>query len=224
VARGERDVNAQSFLAVIYLAVGLLVGLVIHEYAHAWTANRLGDYTPRQYGRLTLNPKAHVDPFGTILLPGILLLITLFSHGDFTFVFAYAKPQPLNPWSLRRQDQHLTLIALSGPAANVALAFGFGLLFRAFGSAGQLGRFILACLIVNVILAAMNLMPIPPLDMSRVVARFLPPRAREVMTNLEQYGALFMLVIFFIISGPIFTFVKIIGNGICQATAGTACF
>jgi Zn-dependent protease len=214
--------SGQSALHVVYLAIGLLVGLVVHEYAHAWTANRLGDYTPRQYGRLTLNPKPHLDPFGTILLPGILLLIVLF--GGNPFVFAYAKPQPLNPWSLRRQDQHATIIALAGPAANVVLAFAFGGLLRTIGSAGgQLGVFLRDCLIASVTLAAMNLMPIPPLDMSRVVARFLPPRAREVMTNLEQYGALFMLVIFFIISGPIFTFVRIIGNGICRATAGGPC-
>jgi Zn-dependent protease len=216
-------VSGQSALHVVYLAIGLLVGLVVHEYAHAWTATRLGDVTPRQYGRLTLNPKPHVDPFGTIFLPGILLLVVLF--GGHPFVFAYAKPQPLNPWSLRRQDQHATVIALAGPAANVILAFAFGVLYRVTaGSTGQLPLFLGDCLIASVILAAMNLMPIPPLDMSRVVARFLPPRAREVMTNLEQYGALFMLVIFFIISGPIFTFVRIIGNGICRATAGQPCF
>jgi Zn-dependent protease len=215
-------VSGQSFLDVIYLAIGLLVGLVMHEYAHAWAAVRLGDLTPRQHGRLTLNPRPHVDPFGTILLPGILLLVVLF--GGHPFVFAYAKPQPLNPWSLRRQDQHSTIIALAGPAANVVLAFAFGGLVRTVTTGGQLGFFVADCLIASVILAAMNLMPIPPLDMSRVVARFLPPRAREVMTNLEQYGALFMLVIFFIISGPIFTFVRVIGNGICRLTAGGPCF
>jgi Zn-dependent protease len=216
-------VSGQSALDVLYLAVGLGVGLVVHEYAHAWTAVRLGDFTPRQHGRLTLDPRPHVDPFGTLILPGILLLIVLF--GGNPFVFAYAKPQPLNPWSLRRQDQHSTIIALAGPAANVGLAFVFGGLFRAVAtSGGQLRIFLADCLIASVILAAMNLMPIPPLDMSRIVARFLPPRAREVMTNLEQYGALFMLVIFFIISGPIFTFVRIIGNGICRATAGAPCF
>ncbi len=215
--------NTDSVLAVVYLATGLLIGLMAHEYAHARVALRLGDVAPRQAGRLTLNPKAHVDAFGTIVLPGILLLITLFSHGDLTFVFGYAKPQPLNPWSLRRQDRHVTLISLAGPCTNVLLALVFGALFRIVGGAGQLGRFIAACLLVNVILAAINLIPIPPLDMSRVVARYLPPKAREVMTNLEQYGALFMLVIFFIISGPIFDIVRVVGNGICQVTAGIHC-
>jgi len=221
VARGEA-VSADSVKAVVYLAAGLLIGLVLHEYVHAWVALRLGDVTPRQHGRLTLNPKAHVDPFGTIVLPGILLLVVLFG-GHNPFVFGYAKPQQLNPWSLRKQDQHVTLISLAGPAANVLLAFVFGGLFRLIGGSGELGRFVAACLVVNVVLAAMNLIPIPPLDMSVVVARYLPPRAREVMTNLQQYGALFMLVIFFIVSGPIFGIVRVIGNGICQITAGANC-
>jgi Zn-dependent protease len=214
-------VSGQSALHVVYLAIGLVVGLVVHEYAHAWTAVRLGDVTPRQHGRLTLDPRPHVDPFGTLILPGILLLVVLF--GGNPFVFAYAKPQPLNPWSLRRQDQHATFIALAGPMANVALAFAFGALVRVVHVANQLGIFLADCLLASVILAAMNLMPIPPLDMSQIVARYLPPRAREVMTNLQQYGAIFMLVIFFIISGPIFTFVRIIGNGICRATSGAPC-
>lgn len=214
--------TVDSTLLVVYLAVGLAVGLVVHEYTHAVVATRLGDQTPRMSGRLTLNPRPHVEVFGTLILPGILLLVVLF--GGNPFVFAYAKPQQLNPWSMRRPDQQVTLISLAGPAANVALAFVFGVLFRTIGSSGgEVARFFGACLIVNVILAAMNLMPIPPLDASRVVARFLPPRAREVMTNLEQYGALFMLAIFFIFAGPIFTFVRIIGNGICRLVAGADC-
>jgi len=91
------------------------------------------------------------------------------------------------------------------------------------GLSGEASKLVADCLIANVILASMNLMPIPPLDGARVVARFLSPRAREVFTNLEQYGALFMLLIFFIISGPIFTFVRVIGNGICQLVAGADC-
>lgn len=216
--------NLQSVEAVAYLGVGLLVALVVHEYAHAWMALRLGDATPRQAGRLSLDPRPHVEPFGTLVLPGILLLITLFGHGSFNYVFAYAKPQPLSPWSLRRQDRHVTLISLAGPAANVALALLFGGILRAAPGTGQVSRLVAACLLASVSLAATNLFPIPPLDMSRVVARFLPPRAREVMGNMEQYGALFILLLFFIIPGPLFAFVRVIGNGICQATAGASCF
>jgi Zn-dependent protease len=218
-------VTVDTALDVVFLAVGLAIGLSVHEFAHAWTANRFGDLTPRLAGRMTLNPRPHVDAFGTLILPSILLLVVLFSVGGGSpLVFAYAKPQPLNPFSLRRQDQQTTIIALAGPVANVVLAFAFGGLFRALGSSDvHIARFLADCLIVNVTLAAMNLMPIPPLDMARVVARFLPPRPREVLTNLEQYGALFMLLIFFIISGPIFDFVRAIANGICQAAAGGLC-
>src|SRR5262245_51701461 len=214
--------TADSLKVVAYLAVGFVIALVVHEYAHAFVSSRLGDQSPRQQGRLSLNPQVHLDRFGSIVLPAILLLITLFDVSR-AFVFGYAKPQPQNPWTLRRQDRHATFIALAGPAANVVLSFVFGALYRVAGGSGEIGRFIAACLLTNVIMAAMNLIPIPPLDMSRVVARTLPPRAREVMTNLEQYGALFMLLVFFVLSTPILGIVRVIGNGICQLTAGVQC-
>jgi Zn-dependent protease len=230
------SINSDSVVTTLYLAIGFVVALAVHEYAHAWVAVRLGDITPRQSGRLTLDPRPHVDPFGTLILPGILLLVVFLGQpsllfGGSPFVFGYAKPQPLNPWALRRQDKHLVLISLAGPGANVLLAFAFGGLFRlvapttgtAIGAASP-AAFLADCLIVSVILAAMNLIPIPPLDMTRVVARALPLRAREVLTNLEQYGALFMLLIFFIFPGPVFSFARAIGNGICQVTAGGSCF
>ena len=209
---------------VLFLAFGLVVGLIAHEYAHAFVALRQGDLTPKLAGRLTLNPKRHVEVFGTIILPGILLLVVLF--GGSPFVFAYAKPQPLNQYGFRKQDRQVIMTSLAGPAANLVLALVFGALFRVVvsaGAAGALRTFLSDLVLVNVILAVMNLMPIPPLDASRVVATLLPPRPREVMTNLEPYGALFMLLIFFIISGPIFSFVRIIGNGVCRLVAGGSC-
>lgn len=171
-----------------------------------------------------MNPKRHVEPFGTLILPGILLLYVLF--GGHPFVFAYAKPQPLNQYGFKKQDRQVIITSLAGPAANLVLAVVFGALYRVAASAGAVGTlrtFFSDLVLVNVILAVMNLMPIPPLDASRVVATLLPPRPREVMTNLEPYGALFMLLIFFIISGPIFSFVKIIGNGVCQLVSGQSC-
>jgi len=216
--------SVHSALLVVYLAVGLLVGLVAHEYAHALVAVRLGDHSPRLQGRLTLNPRPHIDPFGTIVLPAILLLVVLFDPTK-TFVFAYAKPMELNPWILRRRQAQALWIALAGPAANVLVAFVLGGAYRLVRvSGGEVRTFIGACLLANVILAAMNLMPIPPLDGARIVTLYLPPRPAEVMRNLEQYGALFMIVIFFIISGPIITFAKAIGNGICQIVVGGRCF
>jgi len=200
------------------------VGLIAHEYAHAFVALRLGDLTPKLAGRLTLDPRRHVEVFGTLILPGILLLVVLF--GGKPFVFAYAKPQPLNQYGFRKQDRQVVLTSLAGPAANLVLAILFGGLFRVAANATSGGtlRLLLSDLVlVNVILAVMNLMPTPPLDASRVVATLLPPRPREVMTNLEPYGALFMLLIFFITSGPIFSFVRIIGNGVCRLVSGQSC-
>jgi Zn-dependent protease len=215
------EISTLSVRFAAYLATGLLVALVIHEYAHAFVALRLGDRTPQQAGRLTLNPQPHLDSFGSLLLPGILLLPVIFGNQLFP-VFAYAKPQPLNPWALRRQDSDSTWIALAGPAANVALAFLVGLVLRA-ATTGELALLLTALLQVNVTLAVLNLVPVPGLDGSRVLARFLPARAREMYANADQYLALFILVIFFILPGPIFAFVRVVGNGICQAVAGGDC-
>jgi Zn-dependent protease len=215
------DISSLSLRFAVYLAAGILVALVVHEYAHALAALRLGDRTPQQAGRLTLNPHPHLDPFGSLLLPGILLLPVIFGNQLFP-VFAYAKQQPLNPWALRRQDNDSTWIALAGPAANVALAFLVGLALRAV-STGELALFLTAVLQVSVTIAVLNLVPVPGLDGSRVLARFLPARAREIYSGADQYLALFILVIFFILPGPIFSFVRVIGNGICQAVAGGDC-
>jgi Zn-dependent protease len=212
----------QNILNVLYLAVGLLIGVDLRSYAQALVATRLHDPTPRQMGRLTLNPRAHVDPFGTLFLPAILLLPVLFAKPTF-LPFAYAKPMPLNPFSTRSPDNETTAVAAAGIATNVGLAFVFGLLYRVVGT-GQPAAFVAACLEVQVVLAAMNIVPVPPLDGSRIVVRFLSGKAREVYQGLDQYGALFMLVIFFIFAGPIFSFVGAIGNGICRITAGAPCF
>jgi Zn-dependent protease len=167
-----------------------------------------------------IHPRVQVDPFGTLLLPGILLLPVLF--GNFVFpVFAYAKPMPLNPWTLRRRDRDLTVIALAGPAANVGLAFAVGVLLRV-APAGELRFLLQAVVIASVFLAVINVVPIPGLDGAKVVGRFLTGRAREVYAGLDQYLALFVLVIFFIFSGPIFRFVDVVASGVCRLAAGAA--
>lgn len=214
--------TADSVLYTLYLALGLVAGLVVHEYVHALVALRLGDPSPRNAGRLTLNPQPHLDRFGTVVLPAILLLPVLFGNPLFP-VFAYAKPQPLNPWNLRNRTRDSTWIALSGPAANVLLSFTFGTLVRIVGGNGQAGAFLVACLQANVTLAVMNLVPLPGLDASKVLARFLPPRAQEVYAGLDQYLALFVLLVFFILPGPVFAFVRVVGNGICSIVAGGPC-
>jgi Zn-dependent protease len=212
-----------NVLTLMYFAVALLVALVAHEYAHALAAVSLGDQTPRMTGRLGLNPRPLIDPFGTVLLPGLLLLPVLFGASVF-LPFAYAKPMPLNPWSLRGGERQTVLVGAAGPVASLILALMFGLSLRVTGSGTFPGEFLLRCLQVNVIFAVINLVPIPPLDGARMIGRFLSPRAREVFTNLEQYGALFILAIFFLLPGPIFAFVNAVGNGICALAAGERCF
>jgi Zn-dependent protease len=214
-------VSTDTILYAVYLAVGLFLALDAREFVRASVAVRLGDHSARNAGRVTLDPRPHVDRFGTLVLPAILLLPVLFGNLLFP-VFAYAKPLPLNPWNLRNRGRDSVWIALAGPITNVAMAFVYGALLRV-GTGGQLGRFLGACLIATVIMAVMQLVPLPGLDGSKIVGRFLPPRAQEVYASLDAYLALFILLVFFILPGPIFAFIRVIGNGICSLVAGGPC-
>ena len=186
---------------VLYYAVATLVALVVHEFAHAFVATRLGDTTPRAMGRLTLNPKAHADPFGTYVLPAILLLIVFFAGSSY-LVFAYAKPMPLNPWNARRASRDMVVIQAAGPVTNLLLAFAFALVFSAVGCpASALGDFLLVMVLTNAAFVAIHLIPIPPLDAARAITPFLSYRARDFFVNMEQYAALIMLLVFFILGG-----------------------
>jgi Zn-dependent protease len=202
-------------LTVVFFVVTLVPAIVLHELAHGLVADRMGDMTPRLMGRLTLNPVKHADPFGSLILPGLLLLPRLF--GQEGLVFGYAKPMPVNTQNLRNPDRQMVLIALAGPVTNLLLGVlgGFVLRFAGFGN-DALTRFLLIWVSLNVLLAVFNVMPIPPLDGSKVLALFLPPRAREVYRSWEPYGALFMLVIFFIFPGPVFGIVLAVRDGLLR--------
>ena len=209
-------------LTVVYAAAALAVSLVLHEFAHAWTADRLGDHTPRQMGRLTLNPKPHIEPFGSLVLPAIMLLIVFFTGRP--FVLAYGKPMPVNSWNLKKQNRDLVLIALAGPAMSLLLAFAFGAGLGFACGVPVVSGLLAAFVVVNVLLAAFNLLPMPPLDAARAITPFLPPRAREVFINLEQYGALFILLFVFLLGG--LGFVNLVGaiaDGIISLVPGGDC-
>ena len=209
-----------DILTVVFFVLSLVPAIVLHEVSHGVVADRMGDHTARMAGRLTLNPIKHVDPFGTVVLPGLLLLPYLFGRGS-NPVFGYAKPMPVNPGNLRDPDRQTMWIALAGPGTNLALAVLGALVYRLLGSGGgQLGRFFLIFVFVNVLLAVFNVMPIPPLDGSKVLARFLPPRARHVYQSMEPYGALFMLVIFFLFPSAIFAIVIPIRDGLLDLLVG----
>jgi Zn-dependent protease len=212
----------------LFLLIWLIPSLTLHEYGHALAADRLGDRTPRLAGRLTLDPRPHIDPFGTIIVPALLLLLVA-SGRQFFPVFAFAKPTPFNPSNFRDPDRGTMWVALAGPVVNLVLSVVAALGVRAMGGIAAIALdesypalFFFAGLIVNVILFVFNLIPIPGLDGSKIVARFLPPRAREVYRSLDQYLALFVLLIFFIFPGPVFAIVRGLGGGLCNLL-GTPC-
>jgi Zn-dependent protease len=200
-------------LGVLFTAFSLLVAMILHELGHGFFADRKGDMSPRLHGRLTVNPRPHIDPFGTIVLPGLLLLPQLFGYP--TPAFGYAKPMPLDPGRQRNPDRHLVVVMLIGPTVNMFLAVAASLAFRFLaGVSIYQDRFLLIFVLTNLLVAILHIMPIPPLDGSRILATLLPPRPREVMERLEPYGALFMLLIFFLFSGPVLVMVGAIRAGL----------
>jgi Zn-dependent protease len=170
----------------------LIIAITFHEAAHAFVAHRLGDNTAYQLGRVSFNPFKHIDPFGTVLLPGILLL----SHAP--FLFGYAKPVPVNFRNLNNPRLGMVWVALAGPATNIALALLAALAFHALplapaDAAKWLGDNLKNALIVNVLLAIFNMLPIPPLDGGRVAVGLLPNVLAYPLSRLEPYGMLILI-------------------------------
>lgn len=173
----------------------LMPTIILHEVAHGYVAYRLGDPTAKYSGRLTLNPLAHIDLWGTILLPALLLI----GSGG-TFSFGYAKPVPINPRYFKNEREGMMLTGAAGPAVNILIAVVFGLVLRFIpeammqGSVGYIVYFVLLYFVqINLVLAFFNLIPIPPLDGSRILQKFLPSKLRNAYHQLEAYG--FVIVI-----------------------------
>jgi Zn-dependent protease len=202
----------------IYLLVALVPSLVLHEYGHALAADRLGDPSPRRWGRLTLNPRALIDPFGSVILPGLILILVASGQGLLP-IFAYAKPMPLDPTYLRNPKRDSLIVVLAGLGANLALAAVAGVALRV-GVSGEAGTFVYAWLVVNVFMFVFQLMPVPGLDGAKLLARVLPPRPREVYVNLDQYLVLFMLVIFFLLAAPLLSIVRALASSVCTLLTG----
>ena len=170
----------------------VLTAITLHEAAHGWMAWKLGDDTARQAGRLSFNPARHVDPFGTILLPAMLLLMKV------PFLFGYAKPVPVNVGRLRRPRRDMVWVAAAGPGANLIMAYAAALLIHATIEMPETARLWLFenlknALTLNIWLAAFNLLPIPPLDGSRVLFGLLPPSLASRYARLERYGMALVL-------------------------------
>ncbi len=166
-------------LSLFFLAV------VIHEYAHGWIAWKLGDSTAKRLGRLTLNPLAHIDPIGTLFLP----LILLASHSP--VVFGWAKPVPVDFLSLRNPKKDMIWVGLAGPAANIILAIFLSFVLKIFTVTAGHEVFIAilnSAILINLVLAVFNILPIPPLDGSRIVMGILPKNLVMQYAKLEPYG------------------------------------
>lgn len=186
-------------LFFIFYFLIVIPSAIIHEYAHGWMADRLGDPTARYAGRLTLNPKAHIDLWGTILMPMLLY----FGTGG-SFLFAYAKPVPYNPYNLKDQKNGPALVGLAGPMANLLLAIAFAALLRLpLGLNADLASFFYIIIRTNVMLMVFNLVPIPPLDGSKILYAILPDSAWQLKQTLERYGFMFLLIFIFFLSGII---------------------
>lgn len=202
----------EAFILLYYFLI-IVPSSILHEYAHGWVADQLGDPTARYAGRLTLDPRAHIDAWGTILMPIILLGLT-----NGRFLFAYAKPVPYNPYNLKNQKWGPALVSLAGPAANLVLAVAFAGVFRLLPLTHPIAPFIEIIVYANVLLMVFNLVPIPPLDGSKVLFAIIPDSLANVRVFLERYGFWILIVfIFFIFKFlyPLFNFLMklLLGQG-----------
>jgi len=181
-------------IITIFSLIVLLFSVIIHELAHGYVAYSLGDPTAKYAGRLTLNPLKHLDAFGSIILPALLLLATA-GQGP---IFGWAKPVPINPYNFKDQKWGTLKVSIAGPATNFAIAIIFGLLIRFLNLPQSLPFIQLLGIITiyNFLWGLFNLMPIPPLDGSWILFRFLPAGFEKVKIFLNQYGMI--ILIFFI--------------------------
>lgn len=191
------DLNLPTLISRIFV---LLTAFAVHEFAHAWTADRFGDPTPRNNGRLTLNPMAHLDPMGSLML--------------IVAGFGWAKPVPVNPYILaRRSSAAMMWVALAGPASNLIMAliaaipFQLGLVtaFDAFANTGtilpSLDKLLWEFVYINLLLMLFNLIPLPPLDGEKILYYLLPASGQRVMDNIRPYGPILLLAVVF--AGPL---------------------
>ena len=202
----------QILHTISYMALPLLFAMVLHEYAHGWVAYRCGDPTAKLQGRLTMNPLAHIDPFGTVILPLICLLMPA------GFFLGWAKPVPIDPRLMHQPRRDMALVAAAGPAMNLALAIGSALLFALLLSVDPtIGSYwsksaetpppdtlrqmflqpiavmSVYSVLINVLLMLFNLLPLPPLDGGRILTSLLPHNAAITLSRVEPYGMFILM-------------------------------
>lgn len=199
---------------MLFTIVVLIISIIIHEVAHGYAASALGDPTAKMAGRLTMNPLPHIDPIGSILIPGFLVL------SGASILFGWAKPVPYNPYNLKNQRWGEAIVGVAGVATNLLLAVVFALIARFAYSAGyaEFGDVSALIVFVNLFLGLFNLIPIPPLDGFTVLRGILPYKAQVTLRNLEDRmragGILTLIILLFVFSyvlaGPFFNFVRFV--------------
>lgn len=193
---------ANLIQTIAIYALPVLFAITIHEAAHGYAARHFGDNTAYVMGRITLNPLKHIDPVGTILMPLVLYFAT-----SGAFLFGYAKPVPVNFGNLRNPKRHMVWVALAGPASNFAQALAWGLLLVVLAGMGIQEDFFVkmaqAGILVNLVMWAFNLFPLPPLDGGRILVGLLPHKQAELVSRIEPWG--FFVVMFLVIAGVVGT-------------------
>ena len=203
---------------IVIWALPLLFAITLHEVAHGWVASFFGDQTARLSGRLTINPLKHIDPIGTIVVPLLMLIAS-------NFIFGWAKPVPVDPRNMHHPRRDMAIVALAGPLSNIVMAFFWGGIARVGVFADQAGNgwwgipliyMGEAGIMINVVLAVLNLIPLPPLDGGRILLSLLPPRAAYYVSMIEPYSffILILLMITGLLSFVMAPFVFFLINGI----------
>jgi len=192
-----------SLATIVLWAVPVVFAITLHEAAHGYVARHFGDQTAYMLGRVTLNPLKHIDPIGTIAVPGFLIALSVLTRAPL-FIFGWAKPVPVNFGNLRHPKRDMFWVAGAGPFANFLMAAGWAFVLKAAAPAGAIdsdGMFEMAKagIDVNLVLMALNLLPIPPLDGGRIALSLLPGPLAYRYSRLEPYG--FMLVILLLVTG-----------------------